>query len=432
MENKNMLLDSYYVEGSDINEFYEQVIAMSKRTHIHKIFGSDVSFGSEYTGKFQNYNVNGTSNVKADMSSFIAFYHLTAANLEKIRNNVKNENEKPMVGVVQKSILTPELISELSSGTGLIMCCERGNFVKNRSLKTLLVSNNTLKTLSQRVELGGNNFFTQKGFFRDLYLASIIFEKNIEMTIVYREIERAGKLFATFSNKYHCTIKQDILVDVMKHPNFAFKDFTMKSYRIDNFITEAILVSETDPETGITPGIIITNSDTGYSSFSIQTAFFAENSYVIHSEFTIKHSKKLKVDNILSTFDNAKKSLEKASFIKDMAYLKRKKLPLYNDTNDDILNIEELINKSMNVIDFINKQLSEVYSNVMSKVKQNEAATKIASKMAYGKEYNYLDFAIKLIEAASFFPELDHSTNVALHRIAYNTPKVLKKIKSDN
>ncbi|MBU5469913.1 hypothetical protein KQI85_05975 [Falcatimonas sp. MSJ-15] len=248
------------------------------------------------------------------------------------------------------------------------------------------------------------------------------------MKFVYRKVGGTIKLFSVFS-EYYPRSKQDILITAMKHPDFPFKDFVFKEFKITNFLTQAIFIKpDADTDTGIVPGIIILNSDVGCSYFTVRNVFFINGSYVVQSEESAKHSSRLNSDRILDMFAAARKKLDMSDFIDKMKSLKEAYIPYCGYADDEAISTEDIIQKTTDADTIVNDALKAVYNAVMSKRCITDAFDKISCSLYGWQNYNYYDFAKKIIEASSMFDELDSSTQLSFHREAFHTPDVLAEL----
>ena len=418
MANENVLLDSYCAQGTDINAFYDNLQQMADRTYISSVYGRDTAFLSAYSGN----NLKGYSGT--DISQTIPFRYISQ---EAVRNFQSN-NTMINIGFLKKGTYNDDVVAETIDKTGLVICVDKLDKDVYVTPEKMFVSTNCLKTITQRAAISGNTIFGEKSVFRDMLLASSIFNRNERMKFVYRKAGRTTKLFSVFS-EYYPRSKQDILITAMKHPDFPFKDFVFKEFKITNFLTQAVFVKpDADTDTGIVPGVIILNSDVGCSYFTVRNVFFINDSYVIQSEESAKHSSSLTSDKMLDMFATARKKLDMSDFIDKMKSLKEVYIPCCGYTDDEVISIEDIIQKTTDANAIVKDALKAVYNAVMSKKCILDAFDKISGSLYGWQNYSYYDFAKKIIEASSMFDELDSSTQLSFHRDAFLAPDVLTEL----
>ena len=416
MENTELLLDSYVVEGNSLEEFYKVIDEMCERTGLLEIRGSDLTFLSMYKGE----------NVQADDKSDnerTPFYYITDLALNKFEKS----NNRFEICLVNNSEFDPALIEELRETTGLALFIQ-----KNDVSYKVMVGRASLKTFLQRADLGGFASFNMNNIFRDVHLAASIFDKDEKMKLVYRNVDNSYKMFAAISASYPF-VPQSILTDVMKDDDFCFKDYTLKHFKVNNFIAEIILQAPSpDAETGIYPGVMVVNSDVGQSSFAVRSVFITKDSYVINEkcEHLIKHDGNFTPSKIMKVFETVKRELESCDFIQEMAKLKEIPLTVDVPMPDNCMMLEEIAYKTEAANTLISDAISQVYGGTMPRIGVKRLESELSGRLYGAMEYTYFDMAKLLINASAFFPNLDDSTNLKYRRLAYHVPyKILELTK---
>ena len=416
MGNTELLLDSYVVKGNSLEEFYKVIDEMCERTGLLEIRGSDLTFLSMYKG----------DNVQADDKSDnerTPIYYITDLALNKFEKS----NNRFEICLVNNSEFDPALIEELRETTGLALFIQ-----KNGVSYKVMVGRASLKTFLQRADLGGFASFNMNNIFRDVHLAASIFDKDEKMKLVYRNVDNSYKMFAAISASYPF-VPQSILTDVMKDDDFCFKDYTLKHFKVNNFIAEIILQAPSpDAETGIYPGVMVVNSDVGQSSFVVRSVFIAKDSYVINEkcEHLIKHDGNFTPSKIMKAFETVKRELESCDFIQEMAKLKEIPLPVDVPMPDNCMMLEKIACKTEAANTLISDAISQVYGGTMPRIGIKRLESELSGRLYGAMEYTYFDMAKLLINASAFFPNLDDSTNLKYRRLAYHVPyKILELTK---
>jgi hypothetical protein len=187
-----------------------------------------------------------------------------------------------------------------------------------------LTSGSFLQT-SDRFGLTGHAISTPS-ICRDAYLAEI-FSKNIKNTMVVREIDGVKKAFTLLSDKY-CHIDQTVLFDIIEYleKDASVGKVKCHHWELDNFITKLYVefpdkadefqkLYGFDKKHRLTPGLLITTSDTGNSSFKFAGTWRIGNSISIASEYKRKHIGEVNAEDIKD--EVAKKVFPEYSAIPD-------------------------------------------------------------------------------------------------------------------
>ena len=175
---------------------------------------------------------------------------------------------------------------------------------------TLIPSKAFLATLCQRLGIGKLNAGID--VLRNAYLASMMRDAE-PFVLVYRDNGRYGKAFGCFSLKFEKK-PQTVIFDFMKCLQEK-GEVSVREWRLNHFITNvnfafhdyilpAIGESE-ESKAKITPGVRLSLSDIGDSSYVLQNALYADGGAAFLSE-TVKHSHKgtLNVEDMVSRYYN--------------------------------------------------------------------------------------------------------------------------------
>ncbi|MBU5469912.1 hypothetical protein KQI85_05970 [Falcatimonas sp. MSJ-15] len=115
MANENVLLDSYCVQGTDINAFYDNLQQMADRTYISSVYGRDTAFLSAYSGK----NLKGYDGT--DISQIIPFRYISQ---DTVRN-FQLKNTMFGIGFLRKRDYNDDVVAETIDKTGLVICADK-------------------------------------------------------------------------------------------------------------------------------------------------------------------------------------------------------------------------------------------------------------------------------------------------------------------
>jgi NTP pyrophosphatase (non-canonical NTP hydrolase) len=274
---KNDLLDTMYRTGNTLEELKELVDAMNSVTTMReKICTHDITLLSLYERtKMKDHDIMSSAIFDPmELPSYIK------GNLTTKRSKVKK--------------LSPELVDEWEQNRLAILYTNPDTYDEPEFFVT---SGSFLQT-SDRFGLTGHAISTPS-ICRDAYLAEIFARRNVPNTMVVREIEGVKKAFTLLSDKY-CHIDQNVLFEIIEYleKDASVGKVKCHHWEVDNFITKLYVEFPEKAEefqklyklpVNLVPGLLITTSDTGNSSFKFAGTWRLGNSISIASEYKRKH-----------------------------------------------------------------------------------------------------------------------------------------------
>jgi len=392
MTNTNMLLDNFSISGSDM-EFLEILNKLTDATSVVSAKGKNITFLSLCRVP------------KLQIEGKLVFYVLTKEYVE----DFVEFGEKLRMGALSIEELGEELAEELVESTGLLAVIEGEKYIISRS---------ALTTLCQRACISGDTTVNRSNFARDLHLADGIFSRSETINFVYRVHEGVNKIFAAFSSDFTLCCKQDVIVKALKHSAFPFEEWTVRSYKIDNFITEIELSLPNNA------GIIIKNSDVGLSSLTVRTTFNYDDKSVYYSEHALRHTSGLSLEKFLKVLEEAKSALESSDFNNEMLALKEMPIMDYADFNE-----YNPFHKNKNIFaaeDILIYAVYELFNKVLSKKAMTSVTRSLIGLIESEKKYSYYDIA-KMLFSVPDFLDLDAATISNTRKALANFPDVIKK-----
>jgi hypothetical protein len=275
---KNILLDEWRKTGNSLEELKELIETMNQITTMKKVHTHDITLLSLHKkGRVGDYNT---------MLSVV----LDPLNLPSLTDgNVKYRQHK-----VDLAKISPELYREWEENKLSFSFTDPDSFDEP---EFYLTSGSFLQT-SDRFGLTGHAI-SKPTLCRDAYLAEIFARKNINNTMVYREVEGVKKAFTLLSDKY-CHIDQKVLFEIIEYleQDASVGKVRCHHWEVDNFITKLYVEFPDKADefqktyglpTKFVPGLLITTSDTGNSSFKFAGTWRIGNSISIASEYKRKH-----------------------------------------------------------------------------------------------------------------------------------------------
>lgn len=296
---ENMLKDTWSLQGNDLDELKEVIEAMTKATTFEKWKSADISLLSLIrTSKENIAKKDGTTEEDVDLvdsiylnPNFLPSENLGLtldANIKKYRQPKKH----------------PEIIDEWQNKTKLALIYTN----KKGSQIFYFTSGNTLQTLD-RFGMSGD-FLQTPCLERDMMIAKR-FQEDLGITAVVRTVGKVRKVFTILSDKY-THINQKILFEIIEKikNSTEMKNPTCYKWEVSNFFTRLFIefpdkAHELSKLYGLSkemiPGVVITTSDTGDSSFTVcgtwRTA--GSSSIAINSEVKRKHIGNIDINKIV-------------------------------------------------------------------------------------------------------------------------------------
>lgn len=175
------------------------------------------------------------------------------------------------------------------------------------------ISESAIKTLSRWSGVKGDYFINDNSPLRNMYLLRALYNADPEQLInfVYREDSNGSKkIFGAFGEG-HAIVPMRWIPLLVKEEGLS-----CQWWKINHETTEIITVSTRQGD--VLPGVRIINSNTGYSSFTIQAVLVNKinNSYIVIDEAIKKNSKKTEYANLKD--DISKMKMLSKAFLDDM------------------------------------------------------------------------------------------------------------------
>lgn len=303
IRNENLLLDSWETSGNNLEELKKTVDALTKRTQFLRWKSGDIellSFNDRRT-LHTTLRKNGKDVIDKDgkpVEGDVPCVVSTLLSPDKLPSECQSLTlDSFLKSYREESVPTKELLNEWTDTTKLGIVfndTEEGNLKK----RFYLTSSNTLQTMD-RFGLAGN-FLSEPSLERDMLIAKQ-FEKDYGITVIARKVGETKKVFSILSDKYR-HLDQDLIFKVIEDITNSGAVGTVKCHRweVSNFYTKVWVEFPERAEefsvlyglkTEMIPGILITTSDTGDSSFSVCGTWrvSGHNSYILASEVKKKH-----------------------------------------------------------------------------------------------------------------------------------------------
>lgn len=305
----NDLLDTMSKSGNSLNELHELIDAMNSITTMRRgICTNDITLLS--------LHARGALKEPACDDAFVSIELDPLALPSYIKGDVVAKVHK--VG----DKISPELYNEWERNRLAIVHTDHST----NSLtppEFFLTSGSFLQT-SDRFGLTGHAISTPS-ICRDAFLAEIFARNNVTNTMVVREIDGVKKAFTLLSDKY-CHIDQTVLFEIIEYleQDASVGKVVCHHWELDNFITKLYVEFPDKAEEfqklyklnhKLTPGLLITTSDTGNSSFKFAGTWRIGNSISIASEYKRKHIGDVSAEDIKN--EVAKKVFPEYSAIPD-------------------------------------------------------------------------------------------------------------------
>lgn len=311
---ENTLLDTFSETGNTLDGLKEVIKELTDHTHFMKWRSADIELLSfrnrmkieaEKKDKTGNTVLGNDGKPKMEKVPVVTSYLLTPHHLP--------EPEESLAGHVkayrEKSVKTPELLTEWTEQVKLALIFNNNAASLNEPKRSFyFASQNALQTMD-RFGMQGE-FLLNPTINRDRLIAQQ-FEQDLGVTVIAREINGTRKIFSILSDKY-THINQDILFEIVKKIETDSDMGEAKCYQwtVNNFFTKLYIefpkkAKELSVLYGLKremiPGILMTTSDTGDSSFKVRGTWRLEgsDSLVINSEIKRKHIGEIKADEVI-------------------------------------------------------------------------------------------------------------------------------------
>ena len=295
-EKETNLLDSWRTSGNSFEELRETLRSMTKHTKFLRWHSADVellSFIDERTITKEDGEI-----------PVVASYLLTPGNLPTSHPDRPFDSD---VKAYRIAGIEEKLIKEWTNEVKLAIVFNDDNNEKHSKV-FYLTSTNALQTMD-RFGLAGDAF-SHPSLERDLLIAKC-FEKDLGVTVIARVVNGKKKIFSILSDKY-AHLDQDVIFDVVEEieKSGEMGEAKCHNWEVSNFFTKLYVEFPKKAEELSTlyglkremiPGLLITTSDTGDSSFSVKGTWRigSSNSLIINGEVKRKHSGKIDTNEIL-------------------------------------------------------------------------------------------------------------------------------------
>lgn len=311
---ENALLDSFEVTGNTFEELKEVTETLTKNTHFMKWHSADIellSLDGRRTHDVPKVDKNGNTvrnkdgSIKMESIPVVTSTVLTPFNLPTAHPNIPIDTL--LKAYRESSVKTPELLKEWTEVVKLAIVFNDNNALKKQK-KFYLASANALQTMD-RFGMAGD-FLLTPCIERDIMIAKQ-FERDLGVTVIARSCNGTKKIFSILSDKY-THIDQSILFDIVNKIETAGDMGPAKCYQwnVSNFFTKLYIefpekADELSRLYGLKkvmiPGILMTTSDTGDSSFKVRGTWRVDgsNSLVVNSEVKRKHIGEINTDEVI-------------------------------------------------------------------------------------------------------------------------------------
>lgn len=316
---ENALLDSFEVSGNSLDDLKEVTTVLTRNTRFMKWHSADIELlsfkdrriiGRDIVDENGNPVLDKEGNVKQEQIPCITSFVLTPGNLPSDHPSIPLDSL--LKSYRESSVRTPELLTEWTENVKLAVVFN-DNTALNNPKRFYLTSANALQTMD-RFGMAGE-FLTKPCIQRDEMIAKQ-FEQDLGVTVIARSCKGTMKIFSILSDKY-THIDQNILFDIVKEIETTGDMGEAKCYHweVNNFFTKLYIefpkkAKELSVLYGLKremiPGILMTTSDTGDSSFKVRGTWRIEgtNSLVVNTEIKRKHIGEINKENIIEDISN--------------------------------------------------------------------------------------------------------------------------------
>ena len=274
----NILNDKFKMSGTGANfeKFLEAVKILTEGTKIKTLHSNEIEVFSHCPLSLPP-DKNGR---KLPEPGKEVFFKLPVEAIIEFLDNYK----KPSIAQTAKSDFIGNLLNEDIETTGLIFVANNNKYLLSEHALTLLLKN---------IGIGAGKAKRNSGLIRDMYIAQSLYETNSKLNYIIREYTENGltnrKIFSVVG-KYFGLIPHDVIT----HTYEAFTTAKVREWSITQEETRLYFefpdMAQKYKDETVTPGIILSNSDTG-DSFKIWLVLRNSNSYVIVKESNLQHMK---------------------------------------------------------------------------------------------------------------------------------------------
>lgn len=292
---EKFLLDSYEVEANNDLELVEFLTSVSNRTHFEVIEPTSLQVYSLLNEP--NEDANGIDIIKLDPAYSDMRLFLPNKGESYFAPEKGNVGTMPYEAFLENG-MTEEFLEELKTvGYFFQMTTEAGKKV------TLIPTKGFLATLCRQLGVGK----LEEGIspMRDIYLTSR-FSYCEPFTLVYRTDKKFGKAFGCFSPNFGKTPQTVILKfkeQLMRNnPNISVRhwEYTHSITSVDFCLNNEIFKLG---KMKVTPGVRLSLSDIGDSSYTLQCVLYCNGSVVTLPEsISRKRSGELDVESMVAEF----------------------------------------------------------------------------------------------------------------------------------
>jgi hypothetical protein len=289
----SVLLDNWCATGSSLDELRETLAALEKRTSFVKMKSADINLLSLFEVK--GIRDKGTEKVGSYLLVPGDFKpNISVDSIQKYYRTVNFPDHR----------LIDEWIEEEKIAFSI------GGTETKRPL-FYLASSNALQTLD-RFGLSGN-FLSAPHIVRDIAIAHV-FEKNLGITTVVRNVGACRKIYSILSDKYENFPQTKTIFSIIKELSHEKKsdlgEPVCHTWNVTNFFTKVVLEFPERAETlsklyelpdVFIPGVQIQTSDTGDSSFTITGTWRRKGSNMctLSGEVKKRHSGRFDIEKLL-------------------------------------------------------------------------------------------------------------------------------------
>lgn len=288
--NAHYLDDEWNVSGTDEEQFRSLIKDVSETTYTKVISPEN----------FLIYSLLGFRKIK-EQAFKVAIIDPDFATIGVLLPNSKGcyfSDKNKNIGLMtfeqlRKAGITDNQIQEIENEGFLLQ------YRTEKRTLTLLPSKMLLATLCRQLGIGKLNSGPEP--LRDIYLASQMNQKK-KFKMVYRKYQGNAKAFACFGPKYYAE-PQTIVLDIierLREQGFT-DDISIKQWSVCHSNTivnlEFTKMAQEFEDMKITPGVRLTTSDIGDSSYTLENFLSINDNIVILKDLVArKHTSELEVD----------------------------------------------------------------------------------------------------------------------------------------
>lgn len=269
--NNDMLLDGFIVQGSGENAFRDALNDMHGRTELVKTKSKDIIMLSLCRIPKLQREGYGCFNILSDSS---------------VEDFIEN-GDRMKITYIPIDRIGEDLFEEMKEKSCLMM---------ERKGELYVVGEDSFLTLCQQAAVNGKKIKKDANIVRDMHLARGLFTNSKGVTLLTRNDGRkTGKVFAVCAYS-HTHPADPLLLEALDNLEISSRiiDATGTSsldipyFRITNRDVEVII--RLGNSSWINPGIMLCDSDTGYSSLTVRQVWIDnDGGYVIGDESLMRH-----------------------------------------------------------------------------------------------------------------------------------------------